>query len=109
MASAAPKSLYNIVNGMRYFGVGTKVTRNIYQFPDTYWIITKVKLSKDQEHGDVFGRLVWRGRSKEHDKRIGTSLKKQWSVVETPDYTSFKGRADEVHQLYPKLGGERSC
>ena len=30
-----------IVNGLRYFGVGCKVTRSIYKFPDTYWIITK--------------------------------------------------------------------
>lgn len=30
-----------LVNGLRYFGVGAKVKRNIYKFPETYWIITR--------------------------------------------------------------------
>jgi hypothetical protein len=33
--------LFRILNGMRYFGVGAKVTRHSYHFPDTYWIVTK--------------------------------------------------------------------
>ena len=33
--------LFRILNGMRYFGVGSKVTRCSYHFPETYWIVTK--------------------------------------------------------------------
>jgi hypothetical protein len=84
-------SLYKIVNGMRYFGVGAKVTRDIYKKPETYWTITKVKLSKDQNHGTIFGRLVWNGRMKGKDQRINTALKKQWSLIETPKYSGASG------------------
>ena len=106
--SGKARSLYNIVNGMRYFGVGSKVTRNIYQFPDTYWVITKVKLSKDQEHGNVYGRLVWRGKAKNYDMKIGPALKKQWSLMQAPDYSSFKGKDEEVSALYENCV-ERTC
>jgi hypothetical protein len=34
-------SLIRLVNGMRYFGAGSKVTRSIYKFPDTYWIVKR--------------------------------------------------------------------
>ena len=102
------RSLYNIVNGMRYLGLGSKVTRNIYQFPDTYWVITKVKLSKDQEHGKIYGRLVWRGKAKEHDMKIGPALKKQWHLVEVPDYGKFKGNADDLPSFYENCV-ERTC
>ena len=33
---------WQVINGYRHFGVGTKVTRDIYKFPDTYWIITRL-------------------------------------------------------------------
>ena len=65
MASTKGKSLQTLINGLRYFGVGSKVTRNIYKFPDTYFVITRVNLSKDQNHGGVYGRKVWRGRAME--------------------------------------------
>ena len=84
-------SLFRIVNGLRYFGVGARVSRSIYKKPDTYWTITKVKLSKDQNHGTIFGRLVWNGREKPRDQRINTALKKQWSLVGLPDYAGLKG------------------
>jgi hypothetical protein len=106
---ASSKSLYNIVNGLRYFGVGSKVTRNIYKFPDTYWVITRVKLSKDQEHGNVYGRLVWRGRAQERDTKINTALKRQWNLVSTPNYSKFKGASDDVASLIPEPLGERTC
>ena len=84
-------SLFRIVNGLRYFGLGAKVSRSIYKEPDTYWTITKVKLSKDQNHGTIFGRLVWNGREKPRDQRINTAMKKQWSLVGLPDYAGPKG------------------
>ena len=86
---------------MRYFGVGSKVTRQIYKFPETYWVITRVRLSKHQEHGTIYGRLVWRGRPKPTEEKITAALKKQWSVVQLPDYASFKGSTEELHSLIP--------
>ena len=85
-------SLFRIVNGLRYFGVGSKVTRSIYKKPDTYWVITRVKLSKDQNHGKAFGRLVWNGRPKDREQRINTALKKQWSLLEVPRYGGMATR-----------------
>jgi hypothetical protein len=102
-------SLYKVLNGLRHFGVGTKVTRSIYKFPDTYWVVTKVKLSKDQTHGTIFGRLVWRGKSKETDMRINSSLKDEWSLVSTPDYKNFNPAKADLSELYPTVGADRSC
>ena len=87
--SAHPTSLFKIINGLRHFGVGTKVTRSIYKFPETYWVVTRVMLSKDQSHGKVYGKMVWRGRPKEAEERIGSPLKKEWSLVSLPDYKVF--------------------
>ena len=50
----------------------------------------RIKLSKDQNHGKAFGRLVWRGRMKTKDERIGAPLKPQWKLLGTPDYKKFK-------------------
>ena len=97
------QSLFNIVRGLRYFGVGSKVTRSTYKFPDTYWIITQVKLSKDQEHGKIYGRLVWRGRAKETDEKISTALKKEWQMLSTPDYGKFTATETQLVSLVPKL------
>ncbi len=109
MASTKGKSLQALLNGLRYFGVGSKVTRNIYKFPDTYFVITRVKLSTDQMHGSVYGRKVWRGRAMENDELISTALKKQWSVVSLPDYQMFKGKEQDVSKFYPAPGGARTC
>lgn len=84
----AASSLYGLINGLRHCGVGAKVTRSIYKFPETYWLITRVQLSKDQNHGKVFGKMVWRGRQKELEERIGSTLKKEWQIVSLPDYSS---------------------
>jgi len=59
-----------------------------------------VKLSKDQNHGKVYGRLVWRGKAKPNDTRITTALKPQWSLLGVPDYFSFKGRPAEVEKIF---------
>ena len=77
-----------IVNGLRYFGAGCKVTREIYKKPDTYWVISKVKLSKDQNHGKAFGQLVWNGRPTGKVRKIGSPLKKQWKLLNVPHYAT---------------------
>ena len=98
-------TLFRLVHGLRYFGVGTKVTRDIYKKPETYWTITKVKLSKDQNHGKIFGRLVWNGRMKSRDQRINTALKKQWSLVSVPDYGSVASASKGYRGEYPVVEG----
>lgn len=95
-------SLFSILNGMRYYGVGTKVKRNIYKFPETYWVVTRVVLSTDQNHGKVYGRLVWRGKAKETEEKITSALKREWQVISTPDYSNFTGTEQSVQQLIPK-------
>jgi small subunit ribosomal protein S34 len=104
--SSKPQALFNVVNGLRHFGVGAKVTRSIYKFPDTYWILTKVKLSKDQSHGKAWGRLIWRGRAKEKDEKIGCPLKTQWTLVGLPDYKTFDGEGDKVAEIIKRSSSE---
>lgn len=53
--------------------------------------VYRVKLSKDQDHGSAYGRLVWRGKPQAHDRRIHSARKGQWSLVDAPDYTKYKG------------------
>jgi len=91
--------LFQVINGLRYFGVGAKVTRQIYKFPETYWIVTKVKLSSDQKHGRVWGRLVWRGRAQPKDESIGSTLQKEWSLVGLPNYSKFKAKPEHIDEL----------
>jgi small subunit ribosomal protein S34 len=97
--SKSSGSLFQILNGLRYFGVGSKVTRSIYKFPETYWIVTRVQLSKDQMHGKAWGRMVWRGRLKGDEERIGSPLKKEWALINIPDYSSFKGNLKDLDSL----------
>mmetsp|Transcript_6055 Transcript_6055/g.9148 ORF Transcript_6055/g.9148 Transcript_6055/m.9148 type:complete len:132 (-) Transcript_6055:41-436(-) len=92
-------NLFKVVNGMRYYGMGCKVTRDIYHFPETYWILRRVVLSKDQDHGKAWGRLVWRGRPQSHDQRIHSARKHQWKLVEVPDYRHFKGKNEDVDNI----------
>jgi len=110
------KSIFQLVNGLRYFGLGSKVTRyiinislifhyssysfrTIYKFPDTYWILTKVVLSKDQMHGSIWGRMVWKGRSKPGNERIGRALKPDWKLIGLPNYKHFKGSPTEIEEI----------
>jgi hypothetical protein len=58
-------------------------------------------LSPDQNHGTVFGRLVWRGKAKAEDTKIPSTLKKEWSIVSLPDYKTFKATSDEINSLIP--------
>ena len=62
-------------------------------------INARVELSRDQDHGKAWGRLVWRGRPKPKDDRIHSARKRQWSLVETPDYRSFDGSKSDVKKI----------
>eukprot|EP01031_Cornospumella_fuschlensis_P037170 gene37170-45114_t len=76
-----------IVNGLRHFGVGLKVTRSIYRHPNTFWTITRVQARPGVTHGKVFGRLTWNGKVAEKDTEVRCPLKKQWTIVEAPNYS----------------------
>jgi hypothetical protein len=62
----------------------------------------RVKLAADQKHGDVFGRLVWRGLPKEKDEKITSALKKEWKLVGFPDYDSFHNTPADIESQIPK-------
>lgn len=65
------------------------------------FITYRVKLSKDQKHGSVYGRLIWRGLTKEKDEKIGAPLKKEWSLLQLPDYKKFNAKPDDFIPLFP--------
>lgn len=89
-------TLFGCINGLRYLGLGSKVTRSIYKFPETYYVVTKVKLSTDQEHGKAWGVMVWRGIRKNKVERIGAAGKEEWSLLDTPDYSKLYGNKEEM-------------
>jgi hypothetical protein len=65
----------------------------------THIHIDRVKLSKDQDHGKVYGRLVWRGRPQPFDREIHSARKKQWQMVSVPNYATFKGKQENYDNL----------
>ena len=100
MISKLPTNIYQIVNGLRYFGLGAKVVRDRYAKPDTYWVVTKTILSKDQNHGKIWGRYVYRGKQQStKNERIGSALKKEWLLVDLPNYSTFKGRDSDIVEI----------
>ena len=48
-----------------------------------------MKLSRDQEHGKVYGTFTWRGKEIPQIKRIGNTGKSQWKLISIPDYKGF--------------------
>jgi len=45
--------------------------------------------------------LVWRGLTKEKDERIGGPLKKEWSLLQIPDYKTFSAKPQDFASLFP--------
>jgi Mitochondrial 28S ribosomal protein S34 len=46
-------------------------------------------LSKDQNHGKVYGKLFWKGKEIPKIQKIGNTYKDEWKVVSVPNYESF--------------------
>jgi len=61
----------------------------------------RVKPSADPSHGKAWGKLVWRGRLKEKEERIRTGLKKEWKLLEFPDYQKFSGNVGDIIKAVP--------
>ena len=62
-----------------------------------------MNLSKHQENGTIYGRLVWRGKTKPKDEKITTPLKKQWKLLSLPDYRTFGGTDSEIRTMIPPV------
>ncbi len=43
--------------------------------------------------------MVWRGRPKLKDEKIGSSLKKQWKMVQLPDYQKFSATPEDLEAI----------
>lgn len=67
-----------------------------------------MKLCPDQKHGVVHGRLVWRGVPREKDEPIPSALKREWKVVEFPNYSMAKNKNVNVAEVIPKVSS-RTC
>ncbi len=61
----------------------------------------RVQPGGDPQHGKAWGKLVWKGRLKDKEERIKTGLKKEWKLLEFPDYQKFNGDAAEVLKSIP--------
>lgn len=61
--------------------------------------IFRVKLSKDQNHGKAYGRLIWRGLPQPFDRQINSARKPQWKLISTPNYASYKGKPENYEAL----------
>lgn len=98
--SSKQTNLFQLLTGLRYFGKGAKVQRTIHKLPNTSYVITKVQLSpKSQEHGKVWGRLIWRGKAKDKNEMMGSPLKKEWQLIALPDYHKFAGDDKDVDTI----------
>jgi hypothetical protein len=64
-------------------------------------------MAREHSHGTIYGRLVWRGKAKDRDTKITSTLKKGWRIVEFPNYESFAGKLEQIESIIPN--GGRSC
>lgn len=62
---------------------------------------SRVDLSPDQFHGKLYGKLVWGGVPSPKEELIRSPLKKQWSLIDFPDYTKFQGTPSDIQKLIP--------
>ena len=47
-------------------------------------------MSKDQNHGKAYGKLIWKGKEIPKIQKIGNTLKKEWKVISVPEYRTFQ-------------------
>lgn len=80
----------------------------LFFFNDEYFSVNRVRLTPDQKHGTVYGRMVWRGRPKPVEEKITSSLKKEWKLLALPDYSTFKATPEELNSMIP-TNTERTC
>ncbi|EKM59443.1 uncharacterized protein PHACADRAFT_249939 [Phanerochaete carnosa HHB-10118-sp] len=75
-------SLYSVLSRYPKDGVGQHVHQirwNTKGIADSYWLITRTKLKLEGQHGKVWGKLVWRGKTINiREVRIPGGLKYDW-------------------------------
>jgi hypothetical protein len=57
-------------------------------------------------HGSIWGRMVWKGRAKPVNERIGRAMKPDWKLLELPNYKHFKGSQTEIDEIIKKSAQE---
>jgi len=86
MSKLGGASVFSLLRPARGYGVGMKVTRDIWKFPESYWLVTRVELNKAQTSGSAWGVFHWRGkpagRKPGAERRLRCPLKKQWHRYE---------------------------
>ncbi|RDD41229.1 28S ribosomal protein S34, mitochondrial [Trichoplax sp. H2] len=83
-------NLPNVLNRLKYYGIGKKVTRAIWLKYDepSYWTITRVSFKRDMYHANAWGIFTFRGKTEEQARKIRSCRKRQWLVLEGDDQVS---------------------
>jgi len=71
------------------FGVGKQFRRILWDNPNNYWTITRVKitnLTSNRKRGSAWGILTWKGVPEDKERKITGVLKRQWKFAK-PDPT----------------------
>ena len=82
LARARP-NLYELSSALGDRGIGRAFTKHSWRarpdwYPDTYWTLTKIKTRPSGRSGEAWGRLTWKGRTREGEERINGSVKPIW-------------------------------
>ena len=89
LARARP-NLYELSSALGDRGIGRAFTKHSWRarpdwYPDTYWTLTKIKTRPSGRSGEAWGRLTWKGRTREGEERINGSMKPIWRELRRED------------------------
>jgi len=74
------------------YGVGKRFRRKLWDNPNNYWTITRVKitnLTSNRKRGSAWGILTWRGITDNKERKITGVLKREWKFAKPdPDYVA---------------------
>eukprot|EP00291_Cryptomonas_curvata_P007167 CAMPEP_0172187542 /NCGR_PEP_ID=MMETSP1050-20130122/21404_1 /TAXON_ID=233186 /ORGANISM="Cryptomonas curvata, Strain CCAP979/52" /LENGTH=220 /DNA_ID=CAMNT_0012861893 /DNA_START=199 /DNA_END=857 /DNA_ORIENTATION=+ len=76
------KTIFDVIGYLDNFGVGWRLSRNpwIRKYPDSYWIITRVKLFPNRR---AWGKKVWKGQLlfDGAERRVKSASKREWRYL----------------------------
>jgi len=86
----ARPNLYELSSALGDRGIGRAFTKHSWRarpdwYPDTYWTLTKIKTRPSGRSGEAWGRLTWKGRTREGEERINGSMKPIWRELRRED------------------------
>jgi hypothetical protein len=96
---ASRQNLASILSGLRYFGLGARVAKKDFIYPDSYWVITKSKLTADQKGVEAVATLIWKGSVTRKDRKLLETDYKQWVLLGVPDYSKFRGTDEHCKKI----------